>query len=250
MRTSEKNENILKAIAKIQSEMPLISKSGRNTFFKNTAHPEGAPYITLSDILEAAKPLEKASEISVLHYVRVEKEAEKYGVTRLFHSSGEWAELEVPLLISKNDMQGLKSAITYSKRANLEGFYNIEPEFDDDGNSTSTQANHKPKTSAAPQQFKHEPKKTQAVTAKTTTSKTDFNSYIIQFGKKMAGKKLTDFTVDDHIGMLTYLDNGVKNTGKPLSGKALEYYEIANAYVTSQLGEPPPKINDEETLPF
>jgi len=93
-------------------------------------------------------------------------------------------------------------------------------------------------------------KKAPDVAAKVLTDKIDFESYIIGFGKKMAGKKLGDFHVDDHIGMLTWLDDQVKKNGKPLSDKAKDYYEIANAYVTSLIGSPPPKVDAEEALPF
>lgn len=93
-------------------------------------------------------------------------------------------------------------------------------------------------------------KKAPDVAARLITDKIDFESYIIQFGKKMSGKKLTDFHVDDHIGMLTWLDDQVKKSGKPLSDKAKEYYEIANAYVTSLIGTPPPKVDNDEVLPF
>lgn len=117
-----------------------------------------------------------------------------------------------------------------------------------DESEVATIADAKPFVESAPQV--QETKKAPDVAAKVLTEKIDFGSYVIKFGKKMAGKKLTDFTVDDHIGMLTYLDNGSKSTGKPLSGSALEYYEIANAYVTSQIGEPPPKLDEEESLPF
>ena len=179
MKTSEKNENILKAIAKIQSEMPAIKKSGKNTYFKTQAHPDGAPYVMLSDILEATKPLEKDNSISVLHFTRP-YEDKIYGVTRLFHSSGEWAEIEIPLLINKQDMQGLKSAITYSKRANLEGFYNIEPEFDDDGNQASSNSNDSDK--------KIENTHNKLMKEKKATKKSSW----VFFGGKYQGQKFDD----------------------------------------------------------
>lgn len=97
---------------------------------------------------------------------------------------------------------------------------------------------------------KHIVEKVADVAAQAILDPIDFGSYVINFGKKMAGKKLTDFHVDDHVGMLTWLDDQVKKNGKPLSDKAKDYYDVANAYVNSILGEPPPKQDDEEALPF
>ncbi len=59
----------------------------------------------------------------------------------------------------------------------------------------------------------------------------DFNSFVISFGRKMAGKKLTDFTVNDHKGMIKYLEDGAAKTGKQIDGPALDYYNIAQAYI-------------------
>lgn len=97
---------------------------------------------------------------------------------------------------------------------------------------------------------KHIVEKVADVAAQAILEPIDFGSYVINFGKKMAGKKLTDFHVDDHVGMLTWLDDQVKKNGKPLSDKAKDYYDVANAYVNSILGDPPPKQDDEEVLPF
>ena len=54
---------------------------------------------------------------------------------------------------------------------------------------------------------------------------------MISFGRKMAGKKLTDFTVNDHKGMIKYLEDGAAKTGKQIDGPALDYYNIAQAYI-------------------
>ena len=45
-------------------------------------------------------------------------------------------DVDVPLIINKNDMQGMKSATTYAKRIGLESLTGIAPE-DDDGNAAA-----------------------------------------------------------------------------------------------------------------
>jgi hypothetical protein len=59
-----------------------------------------------------------------------------YVLTTLLHSSGEKYESIVYLVLSKQDMQGLGSAITYARRYGLLGMAGLAPE-DDDGNAAS-----------------------------------------------------------------------------------------------------------------
>jgi hypothetical protein len=69
-------------------------------------------------------------------------------ITRLMHSSGQWIEDGgVPLILSKDDMQGLGSALTYSRRYGLMSMVGVAPE-DDDGNAASQKPNGA--TTAAP----------------------------------------------------------------------------------------------------
>lgn len=61
----------------------------------------------------------------------------------------------------------------------------------------------------------------------------DFDGFVISFGKKMMGKKLADFSVKDHEGMVKYLEEYSAKTGKPIDGPALEYYNIVRDYISS-----------------
>jgi hypothetical protein len=54
-------------------------------------------------------------------------------------ASGTEISCDVPLIINKNDMQGMKSATTYAKRIGLESLTGIAPE-DDDGNAAAKAA--------------------------------------------------------------------------------------------------------------
>jgi hypothetical protein len=57
----------------------------------------------------------------------------------VFHHAESGTELfcDVPLIVNKNDMQGMKSATTYAKRIGLESLSGIAPE-DDDGNAAAS----------------------------------------------------------------------------------------------------------------
>ena len=59
-----------------------------------------------------------------------------YVETRLLHTTGESFSSKVYLVLDKQNMQGLGSAITYARRYGLLGMANLEAE-DDDGNEAS-----------------------------------------------------------------------------------------------------------------
>jgi hypothetical protein len=66
----------------------------------------------------------------------VDDESGRYVKTIFAHVSGETVECRVPLIVSKNDMQGYGSAVTYARRYGLMGMAGIAPE-DDDGNAAA-----------------------------------------------------------------------------------------------------------------
>jgi len=80
----------------------------------------------------------------------------------------------------------------------------------------------------------------------------ELDNYVIGFGKKMMNKKLHDFTDKDHLGMIAYLDKGVKESAKPLSGKAAEYHFMATQYLksprTELFNEPVHNPSDDEII--
>jgi len=75
------------------------------------------------------------------------------------------------------------------------------------------------------------------------------SEYVIKFGKKMAGKQIKDFSIEDHRGMLTWLEDQSKKAGKPISGPALEYFKHAEAFIIEQ-SKNEPKFDRSENIPF
>lgn len=85
-------------------------------------------------------------------------------------------------------------------------------------------------------QLTHEPDLEPALEAEVSAEEKpvqDFDGFVISFGKKMMGKKLADFSIKDHQGMIKYLEDGSAKTGKPISGPALDYYNIAREYISN-----------------
>jgi hypothetical protein len=129
----EKSESITKlttAFVKFQGLMLKVGKDSINPHFKNR-------YASLSTIIEATqKPLADCG-LAVIQLPA----GENCLTTILIHESGEFISESYKMTPSKNDPQGLGSAITYQRRYALGAALNLNIDEDDDGN----QASAKPK---------------------------------------------------------------------------------------------------------
>src|SRR5688572_12475914 len=103
MKTSEAINEIAAALAKAQGEIEGAQKGNINPHFKSK-------YADLAAVWDACRePLAKHA-IAVLQPL-CHVEGRNVTVTRLVHASGQWLEDDgIPLLLSKDDMQGLGSA--------------------------------------------------------------------------------------------------------------------------------------------
>ena len=131
--------NIATALAAAQAQMGKALKSAQNPHFKSK-------YADLASVVDATMPALNANGIAVIQPL-AETEAGRVVVTKFIHSSGEILECAIPLIVAKNDMQGLGSAITYGRRYGLMSLAGIAPE-DDDGNAAAKAA---PRTITADQ---------------------------------------------------------------------------------------------------
>lgn len=127
MNTSSGTTEISKALAAAQAKMEHATASSTNPHFKSK-------YADLAEIFDTARTPLTANGLSVWQSVGGERDSLKL-TTRLLHISGEWIEDTMPLILSKQDMQGLGSAITYGRRYALMSALGIAP--DDDGNAAS-----------------------------------------------------------------------------------------------------------------
>ncbi len=123
-RTSESIDKIAPALIKASASINHAQKDADNSHFKNS-------YATLEASIDACKAALLEQEIIVM-------QAPSVGVltTRLLHSSGQFKEFDTPLHLSKNDMQGYGSAVTYARRQSLTGVLNMSQK-DDDGNEAA-----------------------------------------------------------------------------------------------------------------
>ncbi len=129
MNTSENTIEITKALIEFHQEIGIIKKDAKNPFFKSE-------YATLSSILEAIKnPL----YLNGLTFVQFPS-GQNGLTTRLMHDSGEWMEESYTMPPTKNDPQGIGSAMTYQRRYALGAILGLNIDNDDDGNAASMPA--------------------------------------------------------------------------------------------------------------
>ena len=137
MKTSESIAKISAAFVSAQAQMKHAQKDAKNPHFKND-------YATLESVLDAVKPALAQAKLAVIQAT----EARENGcvlVTRIMHESGEFYEYESPLILVKQDMQGLGSATTYQRRFTVAAIFGIA-QTDDDGNDAAKTDNKEKKS--------------------------------------------------------------------------------------------------------
>jgi|TARA_B110000858_G_scaffold169371_1_gene198465 hypothetical protein len=125
------NTVAIKALIAAQQGMNSVKKDSVNPHFKNK-------YASLEAVIEATSKVFQSNGFAVMQPCG----RDDLGVfveTMLLHTSGESFSSRVYLALSKQDMQGLGSAITYARRYGLLGMACLAPE-DDDGNDASKQS--------------------------------------------------------------------------------------------------------------
>ncbi len=132
------HKGIYAALAAAQAAMGPALKQAVNPAFKSK-------YADLASVMDACLPALTANGICVMQPTG-EDEQGRFVKTILAHISGESVECRVPLIVSKHDMQGYGSAVTYARRYGLMLMAGIAPE-DDDGNAA---AKAPPKEEAKP----------------------------------------------------------------------------------------------------
>ena len=127
MNKSESIASLAKALAKAQGEVENASKASVNPHFKSK-------YADLAEVLNTVRPVFASCGLS---FVQMPSFAD--GIvsveTMLVHESGEWISETASSPITKQDAQGVGSAITYLRRYSLAAFAGIAQE-DDDANAS------------------------------------------------------------------------------------------------------------------
>ena len=139
------HKNIYAALAAAQAGMGTVVKGAVNPAFKSK-------YADLADVVAVVVPALSDQGIAMYHAMM----RDDHGLimrTTLAHGLSEtFIHCDVPLIVDRNNMQGMKSATTYAKRIGVESLTGIAPE-DDDGNAA---AKSPPKEEAKPRNLASE----------------------------------------------------------------------------------------------
>lgn len=126
------HKNIYAALCVAQTEMGQVVKGSVNPHFKSK-------YADLADVMQVAIPALTNNGIAIWHSVITENDMHFMRTTLSHGETDTHIHCDVPLIVDKNNMQGMKSATTYAKRIGVESLAGIAPE-DDDGNAAAKAA--------------------------------------------------------------------------------------------------------------
>ena len=132
------------ALAKAQGELENANKNANNPHFKSR-------YADLAELLNTVRPVLSKHGLAVIQMPSFDSGVASVE-TLLTHSSGEYVSSTCSAPVTKQDAQGVGSAITYLRRYSLAAFCGIAQE-DDDANSS---VGHKPTPPQAKPQAKPE----------------------------------------------------------------------------------------------
>jgi hypothetical protein len=148
MNKSESIKELAAALAKAQADIKAVGKDRTNPHFKNK-------YATLDAIMDAVRPVLAKCGLSVIQ--SASEAVQGFTVTTtLLHSSGEWIESVVPVPVSKQDAQGVGSAITYGRRYGVSALLALATDEDDDGQAAAKAKPEAQKPAPKPERVKPE----------------------------------------------------------------------------------------------
>lgn len=126
MNKSESIKEIATALAKSQAQIENASKAATNPHFRSK-------YADLAEILNTVRPVLSSHGISIIQMPSYEGGIVSVE-TVLAHDSGEWISSVISAPVTKQDAQGVGSAVTYCRRYSLAAMCGIAQE-DDDANA-------------------------------------------------------------------------------------------------------------------
>ncbi len=143
MQTSEQTNELFTALAKAQTEFKIATFDMKGNY---------GPYASLKSCMDAS--VEALGKYGLHVAQPVSFDGTHYLITtQVGHSSGQWMRSTFRLILEKQNMQGLGSAVTYAKRYAYAAALGIVSDTDDDAQAAVT-APPKTKPAAPPPKAK------------------------------------------------------------------------------------------------
>lgn len=136
MCKSESIKEIATALSKAQGAFDHAKKDVKNEFFKSR-------YADLASVIDAAKMPLAENGLSVCQIIDTNENNETILETILMHTSGEFLSGRFLIRPTKNDPQGVGSALTYARRYAFSAITGIAADDDDDGNGAAGNGKNK-----------------------------------------------------------------------------------------------------------
>lgn len=166
MKTSASISKLLPDLFKVKQAITPLKKEAENPYFSSS-------YVDLNGVLAGVEPL-----LEVNNFMLLQPVSGRVVETILLHVSGEFISSEMELILSKNDMQALGSAVSYARRYSLMSLLGLKA-IDDDGNSATFEK-------APPMRA---PAKAMAKTASSVPTKTETTAAAVATAKVVTAPK-------------------------------------------------------------
>jgi hypothetical protein len=124
------SDKILPKLALVKGELGSVTKSADNPFFRSK-------YADLNAHIDVVEPLLQKHGLILLQPTCRDQRGSYVRTVILDSESGQFVSSELDLILVKNDMQQMGSAVTYARRYTLGALLAMKAE-DDDGNAASS----------------------------------------------------------------------------------------------------------------
>lgn len=133
---------LAKALVSAQAEMPAVEPDKVNPHFKSG-------FVSLDHLIAKTRPVLNKHGLAISQSPS-HIEGQPALTTTIHHLSGESVSSTMPLLVGKNDMQGLGGALTYARRYAWAAALGICADEDDDGEQAAEIATRARQNEPAP----------------------------------------------------------------------------------------------------
>lgn len=127
MTTSESIKSVMTAIGNVQQNVGTVAKGSTGQVGQRNYK-----YAGLNEVWQAVSPLLKDNKLVVTQSPALGERGYVF-ITTIYHTgSEEWISEQMPLILQRDDPQGMGSAITYYRRYMLLSMLGLIPDDDND----------------------------------------------------------------------------------------------------------------------